>query len=631
MTAIERVTDALDSRGLKYKPAGQNRFMALCPAHNDRNPSLSILDTRERTLLKCHAGCEAADVVAALGLTMADLFDNRKDVTYTYSDGRQVHRTPDKNFYQTNANGRAVLYVPPGLNLQLALERGDPIFIPEGEQDVETLAAMGVAAVTSPMGAANWEKCDYTILSGARNLIVLQDRDDAGRKRGNALYHHLVGNLGATVRIMEPAAGKDVTEHLELGCTLDQLVLVTEPRIGIDQEVTPGLPPGVILRSSRETMKPMRWAWRGVIPMGSVTICVGRGDVGKSTFVLWMASQFQKGAFPGRLQGQGCSILIIAQEDDWNEITQPRLWANGADLMHDDLTINQMSVQMEVGNGLRVPKLPLDINLIEQTIRYTGAQIVIIDPLLSAMQDGLSGNDNTHVRMAIDPLADLAMRMNIAVIGVAHLNKNAGVGSIDRLSGAHAWRDAARCVLTFAKDEDAGVTVISHGKGNYQQSKSNYQYRMHSVRVPLEEPNDDGDMFTEVGAVDWLGPTERTVDDVFMDESAQAKTGDLSRELARFVRNNDHIVSAQECEEAMAEDNGAPAATVRQTLFRLVKRGTVHKYGRGMYGPPPGYSPDPQPTVNVSARPAEYCSDCGQPLDERLIERGVTIHPTCGL
>jgi len=49
--------------------------MARCPAHDDRSPSLSIRETNDGTiLLKCFAGCGAADVVAAVGLTLADLF-----------------------------------------------------------------------------------------------------------------------------------------------------------------------------------------------------------------------------------------------------------------------------------------------------------------------------------------------------------------------------------------------------------------------------------------------------------------------------------------------------------------------------------------------------------------------------
>jgi putative DNA primase/helicase len=41
-------------------------FLVRCPAHDDRNPSLSLRDGKRRLLVCCFAGCEARDVLAAL-------------------------------------------------------------------------------------------------------------------------------------------------------------------------------------------------------------------------------------------------------------------------------------------------------------------------------------------------------------------------------------------------------------------------------------------------------------------------------------------------------------------------------------------------------------------------------------
>ena len=50
-------------------------WVACCPAHEDRSPSLSVREGRDgRVLVHCHAGCRPEDVVAATGLTMRDLF-----------------------------------------------------------------------------------------------------------------------------------------------------------------------------------------------------------------------------------------------------------------------------------------------------------------------------------------------------------------------------------------------------------------------------------------------------------------------------------------------------------------------------------------------------------------------------
>lgn len=57
------------------KPCGPGQWLALCPAHEDRSPSLSIRELDDgRLLLHCFAGCPVESVVAAFGLELADLF-----------------------------------------------------------------------------------------------------------------------------------------------------------------------------------------------------------------------------------------------------------------------------------------------------------------------------------------------------------------------------------------------------------------------------------------------------------------------------------------------------------------------------------------------------------------------------
>ena len=69
------VLDALERAGSKVRGRAA-RWMATCPAHPDRTPSLSIKDTGERVLLHCFAGCPTEHVLDRLELTYADLFAN---------------------------------------------------------------------------------------------------------------------------------------------------------------------------------------------------------------------------------------------------------------------------------------------------------------------------------------------------------------------------------------------------------------------------------------------------------------------------------------------------------------------------------------------------------------------------
>ena len=61
---LEKVTDT-----------GGGQYSARCPAHEDKSPSLSIRETDDRLLLHCFAGCHSTEIVAAVGLSLADLFN----------------------------------------------------------------------------------------------------------------------------------------------------------------------------------------------------------------------------------------------------------------------------------------------------------------------------------------------------------------------------------------------------------------------------------------------------------------------------------------------------------------------------------------------------------------------------
>ncbi|MQT38107.1 virulence-associated protein E [Pseudomonas helleri] len=73
---LEKVISRLD----KVKSAGANKWIACCPAHLDKSPSLSITETSDGVvLIKCWAGCSANDIVQAIGLQLRDLFPGSKE------------------------------------------------------------------------------------------------------------------------------------------------------------------------------------------------------------------------------------------------------------------------------------------------------------------------------------------------------------------------------------------------------------------------------------------------------------------------------------------------------------------------------------------------------------------------
>lgn len=70
--------DQILSRLSKVRKTGKYTWLACCPAHNDRTPSLSVRALDDgRILVHCFSGCGAVDVVEALGLEITDLFPER--------------------------------------------------------------------------------------------------------------------------------------------------------------------------------------------------------------------------------------------------------------------------------------------------------------------------------------------------------------------------------------------------------------------------------------------------------------------------------------------------------------------------------------------------------------------------
>jgi hypothetical protein len=86
------VTTLEIARRLDARPAGTSKWQAKCPAHDDRQPSLSVREGRGgRTLIQCFAGCEPAAIVAACGLRLSDLFmDDRPSDDYRRQTSRRI-------------------------------------------------------------------------------------------------------------------------------------------------------------------------------------------------------------------------------------------------------------------------------------------------------------------------------------------------------------------------------------------------------------------------------------------------------------------------------------------------------------------------------------------------------------
>ena len=226
-TAFERIRDRLvEVTGTAGRATGRNH-MFRCPAHEDRNPSLSLTAIAGQALIYCHAGCDTADVLAALGMTMADLYDDRRGYSYRYDHGRIVTRYYDrdgrKHFAQSGDRSKVELY-----HLSRLLNAGPgTVFLVEGEKDVHAIESLDGVATTAPQGARNFAKVDVEPLRG-RYVTAIVDQDEAGQEWAAAVAAKLTGVV-AGLRFARPRVGKDAADHVAAGYGLEDFEVIPPP------------------------------------------------------------------------------------------------------------------------------------------------------------------------------------------------------------------------------------------------------------------------------------------------------------------------------------------------------------------------------------------------------------------
>lgn len=235
------LTDFLSRLDGRKKCGGY--YIARCPAHGDKHQSLSISEKDGRILVNCHAGCSANAIVGAMGLELKDLFQdsrpqagkqNRRDVRQD-----KPKRTDDKQPKPWRQRGTIVVsyeYRNDSGELLAVKDRyenkfmswrhpdgsggwldgsggreiplykheciGNPVYLVEGEKDVDTLRAAGLYAVCNPNGAAeNWQD-RYTDQLKGFDVRVIPDNDDIGRKHADKVCNALIG-AAASVKLID--------------------------------------------------------------------------------------------------------------------------------------------------------------------------------------------------------------------------------------------------------------------------------------------------------------------------------------------------------------------------------------------------------------------------------------------
>ncbi|MGJ0119953.1 AAA family ATPase [Williamsia sp. MIQD14] len=415
-------------------------------------------------------------VLQGVGLTLADLYDDPAGARYDYPDGRIVFRSPTKRFRQSgNVLGRALFHAD-----RLPDDISMTVYVVEGEKDVLTAESCGLFAVSGAMGAGKARHFDWGVLAH-RPVVVVADNDEPGLKHARNVAE-LLEVVAESVQLVQPAEGKDLTDHLMGGLKVDDLVELRRPGRQLR-----------VIRGSDVTMQRLEWWEPDLIPQSSLTLLAGREGKGKSTIACdWAARETQAGN----------AVLYLHSEDSREHTVTPRLVAAGADLSKV-LFVDVETETTDSGSLI----LPVDVPALDRVVSANAVTFIVLDAATSSMSAELSGNDDRQVRRFLEPLARLASARGVVVLGLVHFGKREGADSGKLILGSIAWSQVARSVLSLADDPETGNLIITNTKGNLAPRTRSLECRLESRTVETAGGP------TDIGGVEWLGETHQDARD----------------------------------------------------------------------------------------------------------------------
>jgi hypothetical protein len=216
------------------------------------------------------------------------------------------------------------------------------------------------------------------------------------------------------------------------------------------------------LRDVKRTF--VEWLWRDRLACGTLTLWIGDGGLGKSRASNDLAARVTTGApWPDTGAAPLGSVVILSAEDSPSSTIRPAIEAAGGELSRVAILD---AVRDEQGTE-RTFQLSTDLAALEQVIDATQAVLVIIDPLSAYFGTRLDSYRDTDVRAVLEPVAKLAERRHLAILGIMHIGKATDRQARHRALGSVAFVNAARLVFAIGADpEDASRRLFVPVKAN---------------------------------------------------------------------------------------------------------------------------------------------------------------------
>ena len=396
----------------------------------------------------------------------------------------------------------------------------------------------------------NWQQHSYLSLGGVSGKALrqfLSERSDVDRvflcldadKAGEDACKRLAGLLPDTVSVtrIQPCM-KDWNDVLVHRAEIPnrnyfKSIVLKEP----------SKPETVkIIRMSDVELTPVEWLWKPYLPFGKLSVLQGNPGEGKTYFAMHLAAACTNGKLlPNMESMEPFNVIYQTAEDGLGDTVKPRLIEAGADLDRV-LVIDDSDVQ-----------LTLSDERIEKAIIENNARLVIIDPIQAYLGADVDMNRANEVRPIFMRLGQVAQRTGCAILLIGHLNKAAGMQSLQRGLGSIDIAAAVRSVMFIGKlKHDPTMRILTHEKSSLAPPGVSLAFSL-------------GDE----GGFRWVGEYDITADEMLsgIEPQRETKTQQAKDLICALLAGGKQVLS-EDIDKAALE-RGIPGRTVRDAKREL--------------------------------------------------------------
>ena len=297
-----------------------------------------------------------------------------------------------------------------------------------------------------------------------------------------------------------------------------------------------------IIRMSDVELTPVEWLWKPYLPFGKLSVLQGNPGEGKTYFAMHLAAACTNGKLlPNMERMEPFNVIYQTAEDGLGDTVKPRLIEAGADLDRV-LVIDDSDVQ-----------LTLSDERIEKAIIENNARLVIIDPIQAYLGADVDMNRANEVRPIFMRLGQVAQRTGCAILLIGHLNKAAGMQSLQRGLGSIDIAAAVRSVMFIGKlKHDPTMRILTHEKSSLAPPGLSLAFSL-------------GDE----GGFRWVGEYDITADEMLsgIEPQRETKTQQAKDLICALLAGGKQVLS-EDIDKAALE-RGIPGRTVRDAKREL--------------------------------------------------------------